>query len=286
MFKNEADFEELIRRFNIDHEPNPAHRENLRRRLLSIFNETAQQSQKGTTPIGVLRRKFMKSPITKFATAAVIIAAIMLGMHALIGSGTSITMAQVRQAMENIDWMQIVSRAEKGESVWLSFASKLEILVNSNGRIVYSDFKTRKKLIWNPGSKDIYESSIDENHHRGQFLGGTSVPFELFNKMFSFLHEHGYKVTKKLGTYQDQKVEVWAASRVKEKADSTRTETITVYIDIEKKLPVAWKEGLKGPDGNIQLLRGGEFKYPETGPADIYEAGAPRSAKIKPSPKP
>ena len=60
MFKNEADFEELIRRFNIDHEPNPAHRENLRRRLLSIFNETAQQSQKGTGLGLPISREFVK----------------------------------------------------------------------------------------------------------------------------------------------------------------------------------------------------------------------------------
>lgn len=231
----------------------------------------------------------MKSPITrlKLATAAVIIAAIMLGMYALTGSGTSITMAQVRQAMENIDWMQIIlNRAEESDSVWYSFASKVEILVNSNGRIVYSDFKTRKKHVWNPGSKDIYESSVDEGHDRGEFLGGTSGPFEMFNKMFGFLNKQGYKVAKELGTYQGRKVEIWAASRVKEKDDSTRTETMTVYIDVDKRLPVAWKEEVKGPDGNIQILRDGEFKYPKTGPADIYEAGAPKSAQIKASPNP
>ena len=40
----------------------------------------------------------------------------------------------------------------------------------------------------------------------------------------------------------------------------------------------------KGADGDIQLNV--EFMCPKTGPADIYEAGAPKTAKITPSPEP
>ena len=81
MFKDESEFKKIIARLNIDVEPNPAHRENLRRRMLSVFNETAQQSQKRTTPLGVLRRTIMKSPVTKLAAAAVIIIAALIGIH-------------------------------------------------------------------------------------------------------------------------------------------------------------------------------------------------------------
>ncbi len=65
----------------------------------------------------------MKSKITKLATAATVIAAIGLGMYALTGSGTSITMAQVRQAMQNIDWVHIVVKAEE-ESMSVEGASE------------------------------------------------------------------------------------------------------------------------------------------------------------------
>lgn len=236
-----------------------------------------------------IRRIIMSSNWMKLATAAAIIAAIGLGMYALTGSVevTSITMAQVRQAMEKIDWMQLTNRIAEEEGtqwLWLSFASRVEIVCDPEGRIVYSDFNTGKKLVWEPGGQDIYESAIDQ---RRQFAGDIGGPFEFITRLFGFLTaENGWKVTKELGTYKGQKVEVWAASRVREEADSTRTETTTVYIDVDKKLPVGWKEGVKGPDGNIQLLRDGQFKYRETGPADIYEAGAPASAQIKPSPEP
>jgi hypothetical protein len=238
---------------------------------------------------GAIRRTIMSSNWTKLATAAAIIVAIGLGMYALTGSfdGTSITMAQVRQAMQGIDWMQVsnkMAEQEGTQSGWFSFASRVEIICDPEGRIVYSDFNTGKKLVWEPGGQEIYESPIDPQR---KFIGDIGGPFEFITTLFSFLTaEDGWKVTKELGTYQGRKVEVWSASRVREKADSTRTETATVYIDVDKKLPVGWKEGVKGPDGNIQLLRDGQFKYRETGPADIYEAGAPASAQIKPSPEP
>jgi len=233
-----------------------------------------------------IRRTIMKSPITKLAAAAVIIAAIMLGMYALTGSvdGTSITIAQVRQAIQDIDWVQMVGRSEEESvSAWYSFALKVQILVDDEGRIVYFDFNAGKRLVWNPGNQDIYESPIDEGR---QFAGGVSNIFEGLTKTFDSLEAKGdYKVTRKLGTYQGQEVEIWTARRVKGKAGPTHTEIFTMYIDVDKKLPIAATD-VKGADGDIQRTNDVEFKYPETGPADIYEAGAPRSAKIKPSPKP
>jgi len=42
---------------------------------------------------------------------------------------------------------------------------------------------------------------------------------------------------------------------------------------------------VKGAYGDVQTTNVVEFKYPETGPANIYEAGAPGTAQIKPSPE-
>jgi hypothetical protein len=56
-----------------------------------------------------------------------------------------------------------------------------------------------------------------------------------------------------------------------------------MYIDVDKKLPIAATDVKKGKDGDIQINV--EFKYPKTGPKDIYEAGAPQIAQIIPSPE-
>ena len=90
MFGNEKDFEEIVNRLNIDTKPDSSHREKLREEMLSVYNDTKQQSQKHTTPFGVFRRIIMRNPITKIAAAAVIIVGIILGTY-YIGSPLTAT---------------------------------------------------------------------------------------------------------------------------------------------------------------------------------------------------
>jgi hypothetical protein len=76
MLRNEDDFKKIVNRLEIDDKPNPAHRETLRRQIISVFNET-NQSQQTEAPRTLswqsIRRTFMKSTITKLAAAVVII---------------------------------------------------------------------------------------------------------------------------------------------------------------------------------------------------------------------
>jgi len=244
-----------------------------------------EQCAAGVRTGGRIRRIIMRSNWIKVATAAAVIAAIGLGMYALTGSinGTSITMAQVRQAMQEIDWVQMICKAdEKNATAWYSFASKVQVLVDPDGKIIYLDFNTGKKFVWNPGSQEIYESGIDEGK---QFADGVINIYEGFTRGISSWEADGkYKVTRERGTYQGRKIETWTARRIKGEPGLTRTETATIYIDVEKKL-ILKATDVKGADGDVQSTNVVEFKYPETGPEDIYEAGAPRSAQIKPSPQ-
>ena len=247
-----------------------------------------EQSSTSVRTSGVIRRMIRNSTLLKLATAAVILIATGLGMYVLTGSvrGTSITMAQVRQAMQEIDWVQIIGKAQEEKSIsisaWCSFAAKVQIYVYDDGKIVYYDFKTGMKHVWSPGSKVIHESRIEEDR---QFAGGVSNIYEGYTKIVDSLEGGGkYKVTKKIGTYQGRKVEIWMFHRVKGKPKLTRTETATLYVDVEKKLPLAMTD-VKGAHGDTQHTTHADFSYPDTGPADIYEAGAPRSARIVPAPE-
>jgi len=245
-----------------------------------------EQSPASVHMDGAIRRIIMKSNWTKLATAAAIIFTIGLGMYALTGSVdiASITIAEVRKAMEGIDWMQIINKGgDENENIhgpeidWFSFASKVHITV-INGRIRYSDYKIRKRLWWGPGDENISEGAIDQTE---TFAHGSNGPFEMIDK--SLLQAaHGPDVTKELGTYQGRKVEIWTASN-NVKGQTGYTRTLTVYIDIDKKLPIAATYDHNRPDGTVRRESDIEFKYPETGPVDIYEAGVPRTAQIKPS---
>ena len=102
MFKDEADFEKVVGRLNIDTEPNPAHREKLRRQMLSVFNEAEQEPATRIIVFGTLRRIIMKSPITKLAAAAVIIIAVTIFINQLGDSSTRVAWGEVLDVMEEV----------------------------------------------------------------------------------------------------------------------------------------------------------------------------------------
>ena len=151
MFKNQADFERIVSRLNIDTEPNPAHRENLRRQMLSVFNETAQ---KRTTLLGVFRRSIMKSPITKLAAAAVIIIGVLISIHYLGGS-INMTCAAYAEVVER-----------------LHNARTLTYTVKSNSGVEYMPSITMEIAFKEPGymrmsTPDGYVSIIDSIQGKG-----------------------------------------------------------------------------------------------------------------------
>ena len=125
MFGNEKDFEEIVNRLNIDTKPNSSHRDKLREEMLSVYNDTKQQSQKHTAPLGVFRRIIMRNSITKLAAAAVIIIAIMTGYLWPGGSfdGSSVAWADVVRPLLN------------------ARTASLDIIVGSqgNGAVIHDD---------------------------------------------------------------------------------------------------------------------------------------------------
>jgi len=122
--------------------------------------------------------------------------------------------------------------------------------------------------------------NMQSREHARRFGMGSSLYERITESMNSWEADGKYTVTRELGTYQGRKVEIWTARRIKGEPKLTRTEKGMFYIDVEKKLPLMATD-VKGAYGDVQTTNIVEFKYPETGPTDIYEAGAPRSAQIK-----
>jgi outer membrane lipoprotein-sorting protein len=100
MFKDEADFEKVVGRLKIDTEPNPEHKQKLRRRMLSVFNQAEQEPSTWIIVFRALRSLIMKSSITKLATAAAIIIAVSIGIH-FLGDGSSVAWSQVVEQLNN-----------------------------------------------------------------------------------------------------------------------------------------------------------------------------------------
>jgi len=100
MFKDEADFEKVVGRLKIDTEPNPAHREKLRKKMLSVFNKAEHKPSSRIIAFRALRSLIMKSSITKLATAAAIIIAVSIGIY-FLGDGSSVAWSQVVEQVSN-----------------------------------------------------------------------------------------------------------------------------------------------------------------------------------------
>jgi len=101
MFKDESEFKKVISRLNIDTEPNPKHREELRREVLSVFDEAGQRPATRIIDFKTIRRTIMKSPLTKLAAAAVIIIAVLIGLN-FFSDSVSITSTAYAEIVERL----------------------------------------------------------------------------------------------------------------------------------------------------------------------------------------
>ena len=73
MFKDAADFEKIVGRLNLNDQPNPAHREELRRQMLGAFDEASGESSGAGSEVHAQSSTVFISPLVKLAAAAVIL---------------------------------------------------------------------------------------------------------------------------------------------------------------------------------------------------------------------
>ena len=165
MFKDEADLEKVVSRLNIDAEPDPAHRENLRRQMLSVFNEADKHSQKGTALLGVFRRTFMKNPMTKIAAAAAIVAAIFF-VYSFSGS-QSVAFADIVRSIQNartLSYQSVVTPADKEPQVLKTMVLEPSLMRVElpDGSIWITNYDQGKTLLLNSQSRQAVLSSTPE----------------------------------------------------------------------------------------------------------------------------
>jgi hypothetical protein len=231
-------------------------------------------------------RIIIKSPITKFAAAAVIVVTVLISINPFNGSlnGTTAAYAKVKEAVRNVPWMHISysgyildemgnKKSEEGEldtEIWYSFKSQVVIQKYHGGLIKYYNYTKQEVHTYNPDSKRIVITALSGK----KFPLEAATPWSWLERNIQRMTSFGGEVTRKKGQYNGQDVEVYEIVS----ADRPGIASIQckVFVDRATSLPIAEERKYINTNiGKPQRIEKGAFDYPEQGPKDIYAIGLP-----------
>ena len=278
MDDKEKQFEDFVRQIEFDDTPDPNHRDRLEQDLLAAL---AKQAPRQTE----IWRAIMKSRVTKLATAAVITIAVLIGIHHFKGSVNLATpaFAKMIQEMKKMPWMHVVTQIkgvpshENGEH-WYSFDLGIEAIRYDSGKLRFFHYGQQIGYVYDPAAKEVTISRLPES----RLLLGAESPWEFLEKTVEILTKNvGAEVTRQVGQYDGMNVEIYQV-RVPRgiPKGSLGTEQYRFIADSTSHLLLTWELGKYDPNGNFTAIGKVRFDYPDDGPADIYEMGAPISAKV------
>ena len=251
-----------------------------------IINDAlaAQEKSKKTTSAKLepnIWRTIMNNRITKFAAAAVIIIAVLIGINQFGGSIniTTVALAQVTENMKKMPWMHLIikglDKGKKGtQEKWVSFEGKgIWISKELDGSVIFLDYGKHKNYTYDPVSRTITSS----------YLHGYVTPEdELLSPLFMlefFIKEadkQNAEITRTVGVYQNKDVEINEMQLLLD----DRNHKIKLLVDSERALILAGFVKSTDSNNNIVIDAEMQFEYPEHGPANIYDVGVPGSAKL------
>ena len=244
-----------------------------------------QQAQSATVKPNVWRI-VMRNRTIRIATAAAVIIGVLLGIRQFTGSvdGTSTAFAQMAEAMKQMRWMHATMEITWPEEdkyrkncrveSWKSFELDIYVETSSTGEISFTDYNKKEVHIYDPEKNQI---TVFYKGTEINVLAAAASPQEIVEKMVNILSDNeGATVDRRMEKRDGKEVEII-------KVNVPRDEGLEEWINIvDPKTHLLVEMKLQGymEDGKFVEVMKGKFDYPETGPTDIYEAGAPRDAKV------
>ena len=226
-------------------------------------------------------RIVMKSTTAKLAAAAVIIIAVLVVIHQFTGLVYVETpaFAKMIEAVKKMPWAHVfVQSRREGQKeqsqFWYSFTSKVEASKEQNGKLTFDDYSRQVAYAYDPGTEQITISSLRNR----EFMAGAGSPWELLEKIVEVLSENeGAQVTRKSDEYDGSDVEIY---KVRIPKGNMGIEEWLFVVDSDTHLIMTLKVRGYDSDGNVTVFVEMTFDYPDDGPPDIYELGAPGSAAV------
>jgi hypothetical protein len=228
----------------------------------------------------------MRNRTIRIATAAAVIIGVLLGIQHFSGSvdGTGTAFAQMAEAMKQMRWMHVVAeitwpeedkyRKNCRSESWRSFELDIYVDTSSTGEISFTDYNKKEVRVYDPKKNQI---TVSYKGTEIDVIAGAASPQEIVEKMVTILSDNkGATVDRRMEKRDGKEVEII-------KVSVPRGEALEEWINIvdpKTHLPLGIKLQGYMEDGKFVEIMEGKFDYPETGPTDIYQAGAPRDAKI------
>jgi hypothetical protein len=276
---NDDRLEEILNSMGV--EGIPAEARKIAQETFNNFSESLKQSAQPQRTF--LLQHIMRSKITKLAAAAVIIMAVLVGIHQFGGSidGSAVALARVVDNIRRMPWLhQVAKGLVKGEQVileqWVSFDSKIFATKRSSGSIEYRNLTELREYFYDPCSQTITISRIKEKDY-SPFQGIASQASYL-DGVIKTLGDEGGEVTKRSDKYKGKVVDVYEISFSEHPA--FETSHLKLFVDPEKYLVIGEHVKATDKDGKVLMDCKIELDYPQNGPGSIYELGVPSSAKV------
>lgn len=278
MSDTEHEFQKHVAGLKIDVEPDPLHREQLRRQVLRAFDATAPQTppQRGVY-------------IAKLAVAA----AIVLGAGAIFYRFTTpkdtiaAELAATRHAVQQKPWMHVVTtRGQEVETHWHDLGADRMFLTTAQSEVLYWDNgPAQKQFVYNPHIRTV---TVDHLPRWGFRASGSVLA--MLDTMLARRQQDTAAVERSSDTLGGRNVRVYKAEAIRAEgstsfdrgaADNAATRMVQTFIvDTQTKLLVAGQIDRLDRQGNVITRETFDVDYPQTGPANIYDLGVPASARI------
>jgi hypothetical protein len=262
--------------------------------LAQLDKKESVTSQAETSPAKTTKitwGKIIKSPLTKIAATAVIITAIALLLHN--GSMNITTPAfgldDITAAIQNENWLHstmIITElnwdddekkkiGDISES-WVSVNPALSIDKHSDGKISFAEKDTAKTSIYDPKSNTI---TIEYEQTSNSQESYSSIS-DMFRAQIADLKDHFDQVKYEESILNGQPVTIICLDVNNATEGHGLHSIISIAVNPDTYLPVQMtieqSTLRKDKSGKVIIL----CDYPKNGPRDIYEAGAPRDAKV------
>jgi hypothetical protein len=230
----------------------------------------------------------MKSTKTKFATAAVIIIAVIIILNQL-GTpidGANKAFAKVLENTNKMPWLHIVTRdllsssPKEPSEMWFNFSAKIQAYTFGKTPGSYIDFANKIRYIYysdrnelwiitrDKSLEDSWISKIENNSEYLEVSYNISTDYENRN------------IEKDSGQRQGKNVDIYTLTTKETK--SKKNYKREIYVDQETNLITFEFFKIVDLSGNLLRDQMSTYSYPDEGPKDIYELGdgIPETARI------